>query len=459
MESYGFLQQDHAERSVKILEQISLQLSSFSTNTIFVNSTTPPLPCPEFIATKTDITINIMWFLSLTLALMAALFSILAQQWIRHYADLPLVTGRERAQIRQTRSEALERWLIPQIIKSLALLLQAALFLFLFGLVVLLWKTNPAVAKATTSTIAIFISAFLLTIILPAFSADCPYKSPLASGVRSPVVAVVWLPFMLFLAILLALFDLVSGLDHNGWLRSLRDQMELCCGGNWHAVEEKSLQIVDKAHLDCRSINWAARTAKSISNDDLIACLLESCRPHKALITWVAFCVDSTADKIWGAIQNKMVKNHRLFSDSVNQSVASALMLSASIELEQVSHHRATRLSDENNSKKTAEMVDVVIWINSLGFRSQYLYNGSWAYLSAAVKALDFVGHEQHLLPMLEKILRKCRRQRVISNPVDPAWCELKSSSMAHKVLIYMYSQCASHQLRHQTGSGNSITH
>jgi len=67
----------------------------------------------------------------------------------------------------------------------------------------------------------------------------------------------------------------------------------------------------------------------------------------------------------------------------------------------------ADQLSAREMSKSKPKLTKldkvVVIWMNNLGFRSQCLYNGSWAYLSAAVKVLDFVGHEQHLLPMLEK--------------------------------------------------------
>lgn len=115
-----------------------MQLSPFSASSEVINSTIPTFPTSNFEARTADVCINILWFLSLTFALIAALFDILAQQWIQHYKDLPLATGSERARIRQKRFDALNRWLVPQIIISLAVLLQASLFVFFGGLIVLL---------------------------------------------------------------------------------------------------------------------------------------------------------------------------------------------------------------------------------------------------------------------------------------------------------------------------------
>lgn len=180
VEAYTWLRQDPADRSVEILERISLQLSSFSANAAFINSTISAVSSPHFRAQTTDVAINVLWFLSLTLALIASLFAILAQQWIRHYDDLPPVTGRQKAHMRQDRFDALDHWFIPQIIMGLAVLLQAALFLFFGRLIVLLWTINSSVAIANTLIVAFFLMAFLVTAIIPTIRTDCPYKSPLA---------------------------------------------------------------------------------------------------------------------------------------------------------------------------------------------------------------------------------------------------------------------------------------
>ena len=202
VEAYTWLRQDPADRSVEVLERISSQLSSFSANAVFINSTTSVVPSSHFVAKTADIAINVLWFLSLTLALMASLFSILALQWIRQYnSDLALVTGRERAHIRQDRFDSLDRWFIPQIIMGLAVLLQAALFLFFSGLVVLLWTVNSTVAIINTLVVAVFLAAFLVTAVIPTFCVHCPYKSPLAwalsvlgSGVAPIIESTIFIP-------------------------------------------------------------------------------------------------------------------------------------------------------------------------------------------------------------------------------------------------------------------------
>ena len=156
-------------------------MSSFSANAAFLNSTVSAIQPSRFEAETADVAINVLWFLSLTLALMASLFAILALQWIRQYdSDLALFTGRERAHIRQGRFDALGRWFVPQIIMGLAVLLQAALFLFFSGLVVLLWTVNSTVAIANTSVVVVFVVIFIVTAIIPTFRTDCPYKSPIA---------------------------------------------------------------------------------------------------------------------------------------------------------------------------------------------------------------------------------------------------------------------------------------
>ena len=102
-ESYTRLEQDPADRSAAVLEMISLQLSSFSVNSVFINSTAPPHTSLHFEVSTADVAINILWFLSLTLSLMTALFAILVQQWIQQHRDFNSLTGRDQALIRQSR--------------------------------------------------------------------------------------------------------------------------------------------------------------------------------------------------------------------------------------------------------------------------------------------------------------------------------------------------------------------
>ncbi|KIP04103.1 hypothetical protein PHLGIDRAFT_57632, partial [Phlebiopsis gigantea 11061_1 CR5-6] len=87
IESYQSLQPGSASTTDQLLYQISVHLSSFTITPGFVNATSPMPPTssisPNFELDPTDVKINLLWFLSLTLSLVAAFFTIAAQQWLR----------------------------------------------------------------------------------------------------------------------------------------------------------------------------------------------------------------------------------------------------------------------------------------------------------------------------------------------------------------------------------------
>lgn len=183
--AYSSLQPNSVDRSVDVLERISLQLSSFAAAGPFINSTASALPpAPTFVPTTPAIAINILWFLSLTLALMAALFAFSAQQWSRNYNYIPNAHESKNIRIRQRRLDAIDRWAMESIIAGPVILLQAALFLFFGGLLVFLWTIDDTVAIVITFTIAFFSASFVVMVMLPTFAPDCPYKSSLAWGFR-----------------------------------------------------------------------------------------------------------------------------------------------------------------------------------------------------------------------------------------------------------------------------------
>ena len=62
---------------VALLTHISLQLNNSQVG--------PMLPPNNFRPTNSTISINILWFISLILALICALIATLVQQWARHY--------------------------------------------------------------------------------------------------------------------------------------------------------------------------------------------------------------------------------------------------------------------------------------------------------------------------------------------------------------------------------------
>ena len=126
--------------------------------------------------------INILFFLSLVFNLAAALFSILAKQWIREYIkwNSPLALPRENVLVRQIRIEAWEDWQVSMILSSIPILLELGMVLFLASVVILLWTLDDIVARVVTIFVSLLLGAFAAFTVLPIFSRRCPYRSPTA---------------------------------------------------------------------------------------------------------------------------------------------------------------------------------------------------------------------------------------------------------------------------------------
>ena len=153
-----------------------------------------------FTVTAEVVRINIFWFLSLIIALSAALVGILCKQWIREYQRDTPISNEEAFELRQLQHQSWLYWRVPDIISSTSLLLQLALLLFFAGVVDLLWSRVYVKAVAAVITVAVGLSVLfiLVTILLP-FAYDllwiilrethvvewhnlvpCAYRSPLS---------------------------------------------------------------------------------------------------------------------------------------------------------------------------------------------------------------------------------------------------------------------------------------
>ncbi|KAI0698597.1 hypothetical protein BC835DRAFT_1237417, partial [Cytidiella melzeri] len=185
IESYAWLQQQSdpdVSVQVQLLAQISAQLASFSVSSGFVNSTTQPVPLITVSSssgpTTTQIRINILWFLSLGIGLIASLLAIMVQSWLKEFRLPGHLATRERIMLRQYRYQGLLDWGVPQIVSILPVLVQVALVLFLAGLCYLLFSLNTAVAKAFIAFVGVALSAYFAFTVLPILSRRCPYKNP-----------------------------------------------------------------------------------------------------------------------------------------------------------------------------------------------------------------------------------------------------------------------------------------
>ncbi|EIW53888.1 uncharacterized protein TRAVEDRAFT_131886, partial [Trametes versicolor FP-101664 SS1] len=186
VESYLLLQPATPDATLLALQQISLQLSSFSTGPppAFINSTHPALqqgtaPAPPI--PRTAIWLNILWFSSLILSLSSASIGMMVKQWLNEYASgISSEPGgsRQTARLRQFRLNSVIRWRVGDIVNTIPVLLQVSVALFLAGLLVLLWTLHPTVA-GVASVFAGSLGTFTtFTVLLPSIKPGCAYLSP-----------------------------------------------------------------------------------------------------------------------------------------------------------------------------------------------------------------------------------------------------------------------------------------
>lgn len=404
VDSYKLLNADPQDRSVELLERISLQLSSFSVNSAFVNSTQPPLPEPTFGPTTTVVAINVLLFLSLALSLITALFAILAHSWIRQYNDLSHCSGAKRAHIRQTRFTALDRWFIPQLIMGLAVILQVALVVFFVGLLMLLWTVNKTVASTILAIAAISLVLYLSLAMIAVFSPTCPYKSPLAWVINAiGCIALTHVaPLLSWLLLRLRILTRTAA----------RQSQPL---GHWESfmarMKHRDLYILDaeqynnnvrknkSKHIDLtiRAIIWTVQTSSDKLIDFLAPCLLDSePRPIDALFSWIGHATGESYEEnaTMEDLANALVRNP---GDPLPQQDEMAMTL--------ILHACNHAASEVNQAEFGSMLAGAIFWLKNRRITSD---ERRWFYLSQLVLLLPdltqskFLSQSESLSPIIE---------------------------------------------------------
>ena len=216
IESYQWLQADSGDQTVQLLTQISSQLASFSVTPGFINTTVQPLLSPPpFRPSDVNVTINMLWFLSLNLSLLAAFFAIAVQQWLR---SLPLpqhlgVYG--TIYLRQKRHAAFIICQVPHIITLLPVILQISVVLFLVGLYHFLRALSHPITTAVSAVVGVPFLLYAVSLFLPLFWPECPFKSPLVPSMvfilRWTLITIMLLAgiFLLFPVYVVSIFTLL----------------------------------------------------------------------------------------------------------------------------------------------------------------------------------------------------------------------------------------------------------
>ncbi|KAK7689221.1 hypothetical protein QCA50_007912 [Cerrena zonata] len=222
IESYKTLQQQPEDTTSQILLQLSAQLASLTLSGSFVNSTIPVFTTPSFVPARFSVLINTLWLLSLVFALITASLGILVKQWLHELMARDTQDPRQQVKIRFFREVGVQRWQVFEIAAALPLLLQLALLLFFVGLSAFFHDLNSVVTWVVTGVMILWLSFYLFTTFAPAFSSQCPYKTPMLKGLLQRI-----------------------RVGSHTWLESLARTLHTNIPNTWQAIEKRCKALRD----------------------------------------------------------------------------------------------------------------------------------------------------------------------------------------------------------------------
>ena len=131
--------------------------------------------------------VNLLWFFSLTLALVVALLAILAKQWLSEYSSrmrAHSASQRRWAWRHVVFSAGLKNWGMDTFVSTLPLMMHGSLFLFLLGLVAFLTELDLAITAVVLMVTVAVIAFYAGATIMPLWHGDCPTVTPLLRRCR-----------------------------------------------------------------------------------------------------------------------------------------------------------------------------------------------------------------------------------------------------------------------------------
>lgn len=169
------------------LERIADHTASYTMHVDMLNSTTATTGTSITTTTPgpsaNDIRVNVLWFASLMLSLIAASFAILVKQWLREYLVVKNPSPQARLRIRHLREPQLAAWRVIEIAAVLPLLLQLSLGLFFVGMCYFTSEIHSSIGHTTIPLVAGWAACFLGVTLLPFVFPRCPYRTPLLKGI------------------------------------------------------------------------------------------------------------------------------------------------------------------------------------------------------------------------------------------------------------------------------------
>ncbi|KAG8958509.1 hypothetical protein FRC05_008839, partial [Tulasnella sp. 425] len=157
---------------------ILLQLASNRNDSL---PTASPLPSESFLVSGRVLTANILFSISLTLALMSALFAVLGRQWLIDYRSHSGSGADEHRRVRMRCHLGARRWQLEWLLGDMIpTVLQIGLILFGVSLTIYLSTLHPTLTKVVGAFMGAGIGFLVCTAIFAVGDPFCPFQTPLS---------------------------------------------------------------------------------------------------------------------------------------------------------------------------------------------------------------------------------------------------------------------------------------
>ncbi|KAI5885711.1 uncharacterized protein SCHCODRAFT_02644168 [Schizophyllum commune H4-8] len=263
------LQPDHAEIGAALLSELIAVQRAIASGTPVSEIPPSALQPKDVTASSLDFWTNRFWYFSLLLGLFAAFLAFIVRGWLHAYDNEVFGSPKHRALTQHYRRMGLDRWHVGLIVLILPTLLHASMLLFFVGLTLNLRIFDVPMAKLVIALTGTFYALYFMSVCLPVFFPQCPYRSPLSEWAYRVKAA-------------------------HDWLRALlRGEEGRALPRTWRELEEREVA----AHADyiiSRGLDLALQESSDLSIDSLVIQAVSSLPYYSRR--------DKRADKYYGKL-------------------------------------------------------------------------------------------------------------------------------------------------------------
>jgi hypothetical protein len=146
------------------------------------NGTHTPYSRGSFSPPSFAVSVNCLFFASLSASIVAALASVVSLQWVAEYDAAVSRSGsspEDRVKRRQFRYEGMEKWKMKEIIAALPIFLYCSLVLFFAGLAQWMWNVHTTVGGVVLGGALLGGTFYLVTTLLTVAFPSSPFRAPI----------------------------------------------------------------------------------------------------------------------------------------------------------------------------------------------------------------------------------------------------------------------------------------